>query len=298
VAKDLSETTIEVTLSRDSALMRRVAAVEKAFLVVLSGPKLGQRFVLGEQPLDIGRTSNCGLVLDLDSVSRQHARIEWTGAYHKVKDLGSTNGTYVNEHRISESGLTDGDRLQVGKILLKYISGGNIEASYHEEVQRLMRYDGLTGVHNKSHFEEALHHLIASERVAPRPIGLVVFDLDHFKRVNDTYGHTAGDAVLRQVAAVVSEQLTQHEFLARVGGEEFAILCNGMELRAVRQLAERIRASVESAQCMFENKAIPVTLSLGAAERAPGGQEAAERLFERADTLLYAAKAAGRNCVR
>ena len=102
VAKDLSETTIEVTLSRDSALMRRVAALDKAFLVVLSGTKLGQRFVLGEQPLEIGRTSSCGLVLDLDSVSRQHARIEWTGVHHSVKDLGSTNGTFVNEHRITD----------------------------------------------------------------------------------------------------------------------------------------------------------------------------------------------------
>ena len=175
--------------------------------------------------------------------------------------------------------------MQVGKILLKYIAGGNIEASYHEEVQRLMRFDGLTGVHNKSHFEEALHHLIAGERAAPRPIGLIIFDLDHFKRVNDTYGHTAGDAVLRQVAAVVGEQLTQHEFLARVGGEEFAVLCNGMVLRAVRELAERIRVAVESAQCMFENKTIPVTLSLGAAERArrgARGRRAAVRARRRA----------------
>ena len=296
--KDLSETTIEVTMSRDSALMRRVAALDKAFLVVLSGPKIGQRFVLGEQTLEIGRTSSSGLVLDLDSVSRQHARIEWTGASHRVKDLGSTNGTYVNEHRISEAALTDGDRLQIGKVLLKYIAGGNIEASYHEEVQRLMRFDGLTGVYNKSHFEETLHHLLASERSAPRPIGLIVFDLDHFKRVNDTHGHTAGDAVLRQVAGVVADQLTQQEFLARVGGEEFAVLCNGMTLRAVQQLAERIRVSVEGTRCVFEDRLIPVTLSLGAAERVAGSQEAAERLFERADTLLYAAKAAGRNCVR
>jgi diguanylate cyclase len=298
VPKDLSETTIEVTLSRDSALMRRVAALDKAFLVVLSGPKIGQRFVLGEQALEIGRTSSCGLVLDLDSVSRQHARIEWTGASHRVKDLGSTNGTYVNEHRISEAGLTDGDRLQIGKVLLKYIAGGNIEASYHEEVQRLMRFDGLTGVYNKSHFEETLQHLLASERSAPRPIGLIVFDLDHFKQVNDTHGHTAGDAVLRQVAGVVADQLTQQEFLARVGGEEFAVLCNGMVLRAVQGLAERIRASVEGTRCVFEDRLIPVTLSLGAAERTAGSQEPGERLFERADTLLYAAKAAGRNCVR
>jgi two-component system, cell cycle response regulator len=295
---DLSETTLEITVTRDSSLVRRIAALDKAFLVVLAGPKLGHRTLLGEQPLEIGRASGCGLVLDTDSVSRQHARVEWTGVTHRIVDLGSTNGTFVNEHRISEQTLNDGDRLQIGKVLVKYIGGGNIEGAYHEEIQRLMRFDGLTGVHNKSHFEETLHSVIANTRTTPLPVSLSVLDLDYFKRINDSYGHAAGDAVLRQVAGVVAGQLSQHELLARVGGEEFAILCPGLVLRAAYELAERVRRAVESAECRFENTIIPVTLSLGVAERPAGSDETGEGLYERSDTQLYAAKAAGRNCVR
>jgi diguanylate cyclase (GGDEF)-like protein len=267
-------------------------------LVVITGPRIGQRLVLGEGKVDIGRGSQCGLMLDIDSVSRQHARVEWTGTGHKLVDNGSTNGTFVNEHRVTEHPLRDGDRIQIGKALIKYVGGGNIEAAYHEEIQRLMRFDGLTGVHNKSHFDETLQSTIWATRTTPQPVSLILFDLDHFKRVNDTHGHTAGDAVLRQVAAAVQKQMTQHELLARVGGEEFAVLCPGMVLRGARELAERVRGSVARTRCSFEDLVIPVTLSLGVAERASGGNEAAHKLYERADNQLYAAKNAGRNCVR
>src|SRR4029079_10845581 len=113
-------TTVEVTLSRESTLVRR-AVPGQAFLVVIAGTRLGYRTLLSEQPPEIGRGSGGGLVLDVDSVSRQHARVEWTGAVHRVVDLGSTNGTYVNEARITGRVFHDADRLQIGKVLLKYI---------------------------------------------------------------------------------------------------------------------------------------------------------------------------------
>lgn len=283
---------------RDSSLVRRAAAFDKGYLVVMTGPGIGHRVVLGEGIIDIGRAPTCGFALDIDSVSRRHARVEWTGAQHQLVDLGSTNGTFVNEHRIHEHVLSDGDRIQIGKALIKYIGGGNIEASYHEEIQRLMRFDGLTGAHNKTHFDETLRTTLAASRALPQPVSLVLFDLDHFKRINDTHGHTAGDAVLRQVAAAVREKLGPQQLFARVGGEEFAVLCPGLELGSARQVAEQLRAAVQRARCAFEETIIPVTLSLGVAERAAGTNEPGERLYERADAQLYAAKAAGRNCVR
>jgi len=293
---DLYERTVEVSVTRDSSGQIRIAALGQAVLIVISGPHIGQRTWLGEAPLSIGRSTACGLMLDIDSVSRQHARIDWTGAAHRVVDNGSTNGTFVNEHRVSDSVLTDGDRLGIGKVLLKYISGANIEASYHEEIQRLMRYDGLTGAFNKRYFEESLRGAVSLPVSSQRMLGLIVFDLDHFKSINDTHGHTAGDAVLRQVSEVVAGALAQGQVFGRVGGEEFAVLWPDVELSAMRELAERLRGAVESTEFAFEGTKIPVTLSLGVADRAPGGEKA-EAFFERADTRLYEAKRAGRNRV-
>src|SRR6187399_668575 len=148
------------------------AAQQQALLIVLSGPRLGTRSVLAEAAVDIGRGSACHLILDADSVSRRHARIEWTGQQHRLVDLASTNGTYLNGTRVRDSLLKDGDRIGIGKALLKYMAGGNIEAAYHEEIQRLMRFDALTGIYNKRQFDESLRLAIFTTRTLPKPVSL------------------------------------------------------------------------------------------------------------------------------
>lgn len=295
---ELHESTLEVTISRDMQSLIRVAAQQQALLIVLSGPRLGNRTVLSDKAIDIGRGSGCGLVLDADSVSRKHARIESMGGGHRITDLGSTNGTYVNGQRVADHILRDGDRLQIGKALLKYVAGGNIEGAYHEEVQRLMRFDGLTGIHNKRHFDESLKLAMFTARSEAKPISLIVFDLDHFKRINDTFGHMAGDAVLCDAARVVLSVLSPLRLFGRIGGEEFGVLCEGVPLATALQDAERIRAAVAASKATFEGKELPVTVSIGVAERPGNSDETAEALFERADAKLYEAKAAGRNCVK
>lgn len=296
---EFCDTTVEVTVTRDLAGQLRVASPHQACLVVIAGPRLGQRIQLGKGVVIIGRGSNSAVLLDSDSVSRQHARIEWTGSHHKLVDLNSTNGTYVNEVRIFDHVMNDGDRVQVGKALLKYISGGNIESQYHEEIQRLTRYDGLTGVHNKRHFEETLETELMLARGQPRDLALVLFDLDHFKQVNDTWGHTAGDAVLRQVAEIAARQTDpEQQILGRVGGEEFALLWPGADLSQGRALADRIREAVARAPLSFGGNEIPITVSLGVAERGAQSSEPGRDFYQRADAKLYEAKAAGRNCVR
>ncbi len=291
------ESTLEVTISRDMSSLVNTAAQQQALLIVLSGPRLGTRSLLAEAPVDIGRGSACHLILDADSVSRRHARIEWTGQSHRLVDLASTNGTYLNGARVRDSLLRDGDRIGIGKALLKYMAGGNIEAAYHEEIQRLMRFDALTGVYNKRHFDESLRLAIFTTRTLPKPVSLIVFDLDHFKRINDTHGHTAGDQVLCEVAQVVKEALYPDQIFGRIGGEEFAVLWEGSGLRAASDQAERIRSRVAAHRFSFEGASFPVTVSLGVAERGIGNDEEAERLYERADDKLYQAKAGGRNRV-
>jgi diguanylate cyclase (GGDEF)-like protein len=293
---DTYESTLEVTISRDMGTLIRVAAEQRALLLVLSGTRLGHRLVLGDTPIDIGRGSGAALILEADSVSRKHARIERSGSGHKIVDQGSTNGTYVNGVRIKDHFLKDGDRIGIGKALLKYLAGGNIEGAYHEEVQRLMRFDPLTNIFNKRHFDESLRLAVFTAAGSGRRLSLIVFDLDHFKKVNDTHGHMAGDAVLCGATAAVQDILEPTEVFGRVGGEEFAVLCDGLGLTEALERAETIRRAVSREAFAFEEKRLPATVSLGVAELTLG--EEPEGLYERTDAALYAAKAAGRNCTR
>jgi len=294
---DNYESTLEVTISRDMGTLIRVASEQRALMLVLSGPRLGHRLVLGDAAVDVGRGSAAGLILDADSVSRKHARIERFGGGHKIVDCGSTNGTYVNGVRVKEQILKDGDRIGIGKALLKYIAGGNIEGAYHEEVQRLMRFDPLTNIFNKRHFDESLRLAVFTAAGGAKPLSLIVFDLDHFKKVNDTHGHMAGDAVLCGATAAVQAILSPTELFGRVGGEEFAVLCPNTSLAAAKACAERVRAAVAANRPTFEQRSLPVTVSLGVAEFTAGSEEEPEALYGRADEKLYQAKDLGRNRV-
>jgi diguanylate cyclase (GGDEF)-like protein len=298
VADESIKTALEVTL--DPALLewQRARAACQACVVMLTGGRIGQYVALSEAPLEIGRSSSCELQLDLDSVSRQHARIEWDSDAHVLVDNGSTNGTYVDDSRITRYRLRDGDRFAVGNALLKYLARGNIEAAYHAEIQHLAQYDALTNVVSKAHFTELFRKAVAKAIVVAQPVTLLMLDLDHFKRVNDDYGHRAGDAVLRKAAELAQAELESAQVLGRVGGEEFAVLCPGQDRSEGLALAERIRAAIEATQFMFEERLILVTISVGVATRAADSGEPPERLFERADARLYTAKASGRNCVR
>jgi diguanylate cyclase (GGDEF)-like protein len=254
--------------------------------------------LLGDHAVEIGRGFRCPLVIESDSVSRRHAVVEWVDGAHRVTDLGSTNGTFLNEVRVLNASLADGDRLRLGSVLLKYIGGGNVEGAYHEEIQRLMRFDALTGVANRSHFDDALRAAAARGHAARQPIGLVLFDLDYFKQVNDTWGHPAGDSVLRQVADLVAGELIAVQLLARVGGEEFAVLWPGAELPDVLHLAESVRATVDAAAFDVGTTSIHITLSAGVASRGADSVLPLSTLYEQADARLYQAKRSGRNCVR
>ncbi len=295
---DAYESTLEVTVSRDMRDLIEVAAKQQALLIVLSEPCLGSRVLLAEAPVEIGRGARGGLLIDSDSVSRRHARVEWLGSAHRIVDLGSTNGTFVNGSRVTQHELRDGDRVQIGKVLLKYLAGGNIEATYHEEFQRLMRFDALTGVFNKSSFGEALRTAASTARSSSTPFSLMVLDLDHFKKINDTHGHVVGDGVLCELCSVAREAMGPEATLGRVGGEEFAALAEGASATKMAELAERVRKATEAHKFSFEGKRLAVTVSIGVAEYSPSSNESVEDLYERADAKLYEAKGAGRNRVR
>ncbi len=153
-------------------------------------------------------------------------------------------------------------------------------------------------MHNKRHFEECLRVAIYATKTQPKAVSLMVFDLDHFKRINDTHGHIAGDGVLSEMASVVRGKLGEGAVFGRVGGEEFAVLWEAADLAHLCQVAEEVRKAAEQHPFRFEGTRLPVTISVGVAERPPGSEETAEALYKRADGHLYAAKAAGRNRVK
>jgi two-component system, cell cycle response regulator len=258
---------------------------------------LGKRFVLDKSPTRVGRGADSHIVLEGDSVSRRHAHLERrTGAWYVVDD-GSTNGTYVNEEQISrEQLLNNGDRIKIGPSILKFLSGADAEAKYHEEIYRMTIVDGLTQIHNKRALFEALEKELMRARRYERDLSLLMFDIDFFKRINDQYGHLAGDHVLRELARVVQERIRREEVFARYGGEEFVILLPETPLQGAAALAENLRARVANHSFVFQGERIPVTVSIGTALLGENDKVGAD-LIQRADEKLYEAKRGGRNRV-
>jgi len=271
-------------------------STDRACLVVIYGPELGKRAALGHGGFEIGRSSRSDLAIDQESISRHHARITFDGKGHVIEDLGSTNGTFVNDKNLKRSTLADGDQIKLGRSILKYMSGDNIEANYHEEIYRLMTMDALTQTHNRRYFNEALEREYQRSVRYRRALSLILFDIDHFKQINDTYGHVAGDSVLRQLALVVKPRLRQQDVLARVGGEEFAVLLPEVEPGGALVAAEKVRRLVESARFVVDAKEFGCTVSVGVAAFQQD-MSLPTMLYDSADKNLYEAKRAGRNRV-
>jgi two-component system, cell cycle response regulator len=257
---------------------------------------LGKRFVLDRNPLRVGRGADNHIVLEGDSVSRRHAHFERRANAWYVVDDGSTNGTYLNEEQIArEALLNNSDRIKVGPTILKFLSGADAEAKYHEEIYRMTIVDGLTQIHNKRYLYEALEREVIRARRHMRDLSVLMFDIDYFKRINDQFGHLAGDYVLRELARVVQDRIRRDEVFARYGGEEFAIVLPETPLEGAAALAENLRQRVAEHGFAFQGERIAVTISIGCALLTD--DKTATDLIQRADEKLYEAKRGGRNRV-
>jgi two-component system cell cycle response regulator len=259
---------------------------------------LGKRFVLDPAVggMTIGRGADNAIVLESDSVSRKHARFEQKDDGWWVTDLRSTNGTYVNDEQVSEHKLRRADHIKVGDTIFKYLAGSDVEAAYHEEIYRMTIVDGLTQAHNKRFLFEQLDKEISRARRYVRPLALIMFDLDHFKKINDTFGHIAGDYVLRECSALVRGRIRRDEVFARYGGEEFALLLPETDGPGALKLAEEIRTLIMQHNFTFEHERIALTVSIGLAQLTDN-LRSPEAFIELADRKLYEAKHGGRNRV-
>src|SRR5262245_10186307 len=262
---------------------------KEACLVVIYGLDLGKKYNVDRPSLIVGRSSKADIQIDQESVSRNHCKIINTGKTILLRDLGSTNGTYGNDGLVDEYVLRDGDFIKIGRCIFKFLSGSNIENAYHEEIYRLTTVDGLTQVYNKRYFIETLEREIGRAQRYRRDLSLILFDIDHFKNVNDTFGHLAGDSVLKQLANVIKGRIRREDVLARYGGEEFAIILPEIDKHNALQFGEKIRRITEKAVFRFEDTEIPVTVSVGVSSLTPETQEASD-FVKLADDALYSAK--------
>lgn len=291
------EATIVGSLNIPAAL-REKYQMSPTFLVVSGQASAGKMFKLRGEMV-IGRTTAADIYLDDDGVSRRHAKVmvRQDGAV-EVTDLGSTNGTYHNGQRIKVHHLKDGDTIQIGSTtILKFSYRDALEEELQKNLYDSATRDALTKTYNKKYFSEAIKREFAHALRQHTPLSLVMFDIDHFKQVNDRFGHPAGDFVLSKLAVVVNECIRAEDTLARYGGEEFALLLRDAPEKQAFVCAERIRRVIEITDFTTNGQRIPITSSFGVATFTGTEFSSPEELVEAADQFLYKSKRGGRNRV-
>ena len=268
-----------------------------ATLTCLTQPRLGWVYRITGARTVLGRAENADVQLSMPGVSRAHAAIQEEGGTYTLEDLGSTNGTYCRGERLtSPLALKDRDTIRLGaSVMLRFAFHDVLEEKMGTELYERATRDPLTTARNRRYFTDRLDSEWPWARRHERACSLLMLDLDHFKRVNDEWGHLAGDEVLRQFVGLVQAELRQEDLFGRLGGEEFAVLCRATSSEDAAILAERLRERVESHNFDWKGDRLPVTVSIGIATSQEPGLATSEQLIERADKRMYEAKQAGRN---
>jgi two-component system cell cycle response regulator len=272
------------------------------YLIVMRGGMPGTMLRLGADQTTLGRSTENTFSLDDLTVSRRHAtvRIDANGLA-TLTDEGSTNGTFLNGNRLKEFrpiDIEDGDRLQLGSgVVLKLVRLDASDASFQRELFERTIRDGLTGVYNRSYFLDQIGGLSARQEAERSGLAILMIDVDHFKRINDRYGHLVGDSVLREVSCVIREATRVEDLVARYGGEEFIVALPVASVEQAANRAERIRAGVAARRIRAVGVDTQVTVSIGVAYGPSCWPVGEVSLIEAADEALYLAKAEGRNCV-
>jgi two-component system, cell cycle response regulator len=294
----------KTTVVKGDTFRNRMEEVTKAppCLVMLEGPAgyVGKQWAVDKTDLIIGRSMNSGIFIDDRSVSRSHAKLSISGGDVYIVDLESSNRTVVNDDTLPPLvpvKLNSNDQVKTGNVLFKFMERGSLEAHAIEQLQTKSEKDPLTGIYNKGALQMKGIESFKRAKLLKVPMSIAVFDLDHFKKVNDTYGHSAGDFVLKEMAAVIGTKLIRlDDYFARYGGEEFVVLLFGSNLAQGVEIGERLRHTIESHTFTFQGITMPITISVGVATKT-NEMSIWEELFSKADEALYASKHAGRNRV-
>ncbi|MFN7455297.1 MAG: diguanylate cyclase [Pseudobdellovibrionaceae bacterium] len=272
-------------------------------LIVLVGPPgyVGRQFPLTTSEVTLGRSIDSHIYIDDKSVSRSHARFIVNGTEVTVADMGSANKTVINEKTtlapMTPYRLQNDDRIKTGSVILKFLEKGSLETLANKELNEKALKDGLTGAFSKGALLEKGPEAMKRSEFLTEDLSVLIFDIDFFKKINDTHGHSAGDYVLKELSRIVGQKMIRgNDYFARYGGEEFVILLPAAGAKTALEVAERIRTTIESAEFNYEGTKIPVTISVGIATRKLE-ETSWDVLLDRADQALYQSKHSGRNRV-
>jgi two-component system, cell cycle response regulator len=269
---------------------------DRPFVIVIGGGNAGEMHAIGEDAV-IGRGAAVSIRVDGDGVSRRHARLTRQRGDVYVEDLDSANGTFVNGERVdSKVRLEDGDRITLGSTaVLKFTYNDELDEAFQRRMFEGALRDALTQAHNRRYFLEQMEKELAYAQRHETPLSLLMLDIDHFKRINDEWGHPTGDAVLIHLVKVALDVVRREDTFARYGGEEFVVLCRGVDAQGGARLAERLRERVEQLRVLQEGRRIGLTVSIGVAACPDVDATQPGSLIAAADDALYAAKRGGRN---
>ena len=266
---------------------------QQPLLVVMHGSLLGMTYAIRDEVIAIGRTATLDIPIDDENVSRRHAEITFDGSSVKIKDLDSTNGTFVNSQRITDTILHDGDLILIGRVLFKFIRSSSIENRFFDQMYALATTDFLTGIFNRQHIISRLESEFARSRRYNRPLSILLYDIDHFKHVNDSFGHLAGDQLLMESSRLIGKSVRSQDYYGRFGGDEFMIICPETDLNNTVLLAQRLVQVLAKWSYSYQSRKLDFNISIGLAALSDEMRSAVD-LIAKADTLMYRSKQRGR----
>jgi diguanylate cyclase (GGDEF)-like protein len=283
-------------LRRDVGTKRQIK--DRHLLIRARGAQLGQVLKLAQQAHRVGRANDCEIWLSDDGVSRKHATITFENGGYAIEDTGSANGTFVGGQKVERAILRDGDLIQFGpQAVFRYSVADEGQEQLLRQLYEASVTDALTGANNREHFDSQLRMELSFARRHGTDLAVVMFDVDHFKRVNDTFGHPVGDEVLVEISKATRRLVRNEDVFARYGGEEFVLILRGIALDGARIVGERLRERIAELSITTDKGPLKVTVSVGCASFASTADATAESLVQVADKRLYAAKRGGRNRV-
>ncbi len=288
---------LESTIPQNTQEELEATFDRQPYLIVVFGHDRGKSFALGAKTT-IGRSPDADITVNDDRLSRYHCIVECQPSGITVTDNDSTNGTFIQLKRIKGTHKVPlNTNIHFGRSVVKIVYKDETEIKYEEELLKAAMTDALTGIPNRHWLMERTKDELSYIRRARIPISVLMIDVDFFKKVNDTYGHQAGDYCLMQLASLMFNAKRTEDLLARYGGEEFIIILKGVPLEGSQQICDRLRKHVENFKFIFDSKKIPITISMGLCHREQIETESIFELISRADQALYKAKQAGRNRV-
>ena len=294
-----SRKTREDTTKEEQVDLYLPSGAPAPYLIVITSPSsssVGRMYRVTKDEVILGRGIQSDILVDDDGVSRYHSKIVLRGDKRWLVDLDSTNGTFCNGAKVKEQALGEGDKIQMGRAtVLKYTVQDALDETYHRELYDSAVKDGLTGIHNRRYFIERLKSEFQHTQRHKRLLSVTIFDIDYFKKVNDTHGHRAGDAVLRTMAEAVAKAMRGGDVVSRIGGEEFACVLRETDHASAMRFAERLRKIVKAAKVRWGTLEIEISVSIGVATFDGSNYADPEAMMQAADEKLYAAKGGGRD---